>query len=211
MRSNRLASAAAAACVSLCFAGPACATPVAFNVTSSAFLKGSGYGVDNSELPALANLLDVGFSANGLLNTFSLDVGQAFTFDFGTITMQEAGTISAGETDNLGVAAVFNFVDPLNGLRAITATGTATAGLLVDVDIDYTIDWTPVLVSFGNGGQFSINMDTLNFRQSGASHTQTATIRLLANSVPEPASLALVAVALAGLAAGGRKKRRLPG
>lgn len=187
-------------------AAPALAGSVPFQVTSSTFITGAGYGSsDVSELPGLATLLDVQFAANGVARSAVLTPGDNFVFEFGTVTLAES-LISAGETDNLGVAAVFNFDDPLNGLRAVTATGSATVGLVGDADIDLTIDWNPLLVSFGSGGLFSVNMDTLNFRLSGQTLTQTATIRLLSDStVPEPGSLALAAVALA---AAGRVLRR---
>jgi hypothetical protein len=179
----------------LLFSGSVAAAPVPFSATASTFLAGPGYGTDASE--ALGTLLAVDFAASGLTDTFSLAaVGDSHTFNFGTITMQEAGNISSNETDGLGVAAIFTFLDPLVGLRAVTAVGVATVGLVADPDIDFTIDWNPVVVSFGNGGSFKIEMNSVNFRQSGASREQNATITLLAT--PEPGSLALVSLALVG-------------
>lgn len=184
-------------------AGAASAAPIQFTVSPVSFTPSAGYGVDADE--STGTLLDVGFAALTGVQNFTLNnVGDSFSFSFGTIVMNESGLIRSAETDDLSVTALFAFADPLAGLRAVAATGTATIGPVVDNQIDYTIDWAPRFVSFGDGGLFSITMDTNNFRQTGVTRTQSATITLLA--VPEPASLALVGAAL--LAGGVASRRR---
>lgn len=193
------------AALSVAACGLSSAAPIQFSVTPSSFVLGSGYGTDVAE--ASGTLLDVSFTANATPATGTLsNVNDSFTFDFGTIVFNESRVL-AGETDNLGVAAIFTFTDPLAGLRTVTATGEAFIGPVVDAQIDFTIDWGVREVAFGNGGLFRISMDSANFRQEGAQRTQTATITLLAQPLPEPAGLALVATALVAAGVAARRRR----
>lgn len=81
-------------------------------------------------------------------------------------------------------------------VRNVVASGTATPGPLIDAAIDLSIVWNPLLVAFA-GDSFLIEMDTMDFRFSSQTVATGATITL--QSVPEPASLALAGLALAGL------------
>jgi hypothetical protein len=109
------------------------------------------------------------------------------------------------ETNDLSVTATFSFTNPLSGLQTVTATGTATVGLIGDQAVDLVIDWADLPVSFGNGGQFTIHMADLSFNQNNQTLEQDYTIELVTAPVPEPETYALM---LAGLGLVGFMARR---
>src|SRR5262249_17628590 len=95
--------------------------------------------------------------------------------------------------------------------QSVSATGAAVTGSVSDSAVDYTLSWTPILVSFGSNGLFEIAMNSLSFSDIGAK-TQTATITLqqlpgvaAGTAVSEPSSVALLGLGLLGFVVARRK------
>jgi hypothetical protein len=192
------------------------AVPVPFTITSAQFLPGGGYGIDVSEMNGI--FLDVRFSTGAFTTqNFALSAAnQSFIFNFGTIDFEEPsaqGGINPDELDGLGVTARLTFTAPTGVVSTVIATGTAIPGSVSDSSVDYVIDWSPVEIPFGNGGKFRVSLSDMAFVRAG-SQFQTATVTLLslpedsANSIPEPASVAILGIGIVCVAVSRRRRAK---
>ena len=206
----------------LCAAPALHAAPVAFDIGSASITAGSGYGIDTGSNPENGGtLLDVRFVNTFAAQAFALSqVGDSRVFDLATVTFSEPDIGSGGnlgirnrELDGLGLSTRFDFGNPLGAAVELIAVVTAYAGAIDDTAVDYAISWNPAEADFGAGGRFRLSVGALSFTNVGT-QTARATVELLAapgqqaiTAVPEPASAALVGVALAAAASVRRRRR----
>jgi hypothetical protein len=177
---NRWARRAVVAAL-LAFTGAALvAAPVHVTVQDVGFVLAAdnSYGGGNARL-------GVGFNeTRDAPWIFDLSDGQALTFRFGTVTLDEEGgdhaTLTPTEARQLGVQALFSFGTPQDGQQLqVGSTVTVMPGLLGDPGVGYAIHWNDAVLDFGLGGRLGLALGDVAFTANHTAQDQYATLTLL--------------------------------
>lgn len=191
----------------LALSGIAGATPYTYVMGNNSWIDTSG-----TADPGLVMEATIDAGVSGL--TFALNVGEANTFKFAVIGTDE-DWINNDDLTPRTVTAYIDFSNP----DITTSIGGTTVGFtgVLEFKQGWTLTWNdPVIVDFGVGGQFQMELSDASYSSilwqgpAGFDHVY-ATVTHLADPVsaqiPEPAGIVLLGLAFMGLAGVRRKIR----
>ena len=189
---------------SLCIAGlsaPAAAATTITGEATSINLRDMDPG-----LVVYADSTPFSFSLNNVGDTFTTSVMRIGT---------EEGSLNLDDYVNYAISAAFTFASPA-GTSGPAVTGT-TDGTFTFLGIGDCpgfisdcgrVQWNnPTLFSFGTGGQFSLELSDATFDLPGSASVQ-GTFTLLAPSIPEPSTWALMILGFGAVGFMMRSSRR---
>jgi hypothetical protein len=223
------------AAAALLAAVPVAESAVTFSIRSVELQTGTGYGTDGDEKTGNLLGVTFVVEKMAPNFSFSLDQGKQYAFDIARLSLFEPNSdggiqnevkkgVRYDETDDLGVSWRFTVAGDIAGtpferVVEVVADALGVVGAVSDSAVDYTLDWSPVNVDLGSGQLFSISLNHIGISGVGAPVVQTVTFRLPgpptpstrqapppSASVPEPGTIALFALGLAGIGAARRKK-----
>ena len=160
--------------------------------------------------------------SNGLLITgsglsygpFTLaNIGSSFTTTVLTIGTPESAVNLFEDTTPRQVSVDFAFLNPTDATGALV-TGSTTGFIVPFTSCGILaggcggVDWsnTPTVFNFGDGGSFSLLLDDAVFGTPGTARV-SGTFTLLSNSVPEPATWAMMLMGFGAVGFAMRRKR----
>jgi hypothetical protein len=141
-----------------------------------------------------------------LPTSFSLDVGNSFTFDFANILVG-----SGFGTGEASLAATLAFLTPASD--AASTGGDASylrlGGIFTGGVVAGSLDWdVPTqIVTAANGTKYSVSFGDLSGATFGARAVAPVTVKLISGAVPEPATWALMIVGFGTVGAAMRRRR----
>jgi len=185
----------------LVFAGLAGAYPYTFDMGANSWVDTSG---TNSVLEMYA---DVNPNLDSII--YALDEGESNTFFYATFGTTE-GWINA---DDKNPGTLISYVD-FDNPDVTEAVGGTSIGFsaLFSFKQGWNLTWDdPVVVDFGSGGQFQIELSDVGYESwwwqgPDGSADVYATVTLNTSPVPEPSTLLLLGFGLLGLAGFRRKE-----
>lgn len=179
----------------------ASATPYTFDMGPNSYVDTSG---TNDVLQMWAqinpNLDDI---------IFGLDEGDTYSFYFATIGTNE-GWIHNDDLNPGTITAYVDFDNP-DLIQSIGGTSVGFSAYWHFVQ-GWNLVWNdPVVVNFGNGGQFTIELSDVGYESwwwqgPDGSANVYATVTLNAAPVPEPSTILLMGVGFLGMVGLGKKR-----